>query len=172
MTIIGISGKKRTGKTTVAEYIQTLYPNRVFIMSFADALKDEVCEAMGITKKFMEDNKDDFRLILQGWGTNFRRKHSGDDYWLRKYLTKLLNLPPTAIVVTPDVRFINEAETILKVKGLLWRINKQEFDLDDQHISETQMDRWAKWDAVINNDHDIETLLRTIDGVLKQQNIK
>jgi hypothetical protein len=172
MTIIGISGKKRTGKTTVANYIQTLHPNRVFIMSFADALKDEVCEAMGITKKFMEDNKDDFRLILQGWGTNFRRKHSGDDYWLRKYLTKLLNLPPTAIVVTPDVRFINEAETILKVKGLLWRINKQEFDLDDQHVSETQMDRWTKWDAVINNDHDIETLLRTIDGVLKQQNIK
>lgn len=172
MTIIGISGKKRTGKTTVAEYLQTLYPNRVFVMSFADALKDEVCDAMGITKKYMEENKDDFRLILQGWGTNFRRKHCGDDYWIVKYLTKLLKLPAQAIVVTPDVRFVNEAATILNVKGILWRINKLECDIDDQHSSETQLDSWTKWDAVINNDGDKETLFRTIDGILKQQNIK
>lgn len=171
MTLIGISGKKKSGKTTVAEHIQSLYPDRTFILSFADALKDEVCEALGVNREFLEQNKDDFRLILQGWGTDLRRKHFGNDYWLRKYCTRLNNLPKNCIVITPDVRFVNEAETVLKVHGVLWRIELPAVVIkhreQDSHISENDLDRWTKWDSVINNNDTLDTLKQTINTILK-----
>ena len=171
MTLIGISGKKKTGKTTIAEYIQSLYPDRVVIISFADSLKDEVCEAGGITRKFLEDNKDDFRLILQGWGTDFRRKHHGTDYWIRKYLSKMLRLTNNAIVISPDMRFVNEAEAVQGINGILWRVQNS-VDSFDTHISETSLDNWKEWDAIIDNNDSLETLKQTITTLLKKQNIK
>lgn len=170
MTLIGISGKKKCGKTTIADHIQSLYPNRTFILSFADALKDEVCEALGVTREFLEKNKDDFRLLLQGWGTDIRRKHNGSDYWVRKYLTKVLRMSKDAIVVTPDVRFLNEARAIIDVNGILWRVEKAALvhpaDIDS-HISETELDTRTAWDAVIHNDDTIESLKQTITNILQ-----
>lgn len=168
MTLIGISGKKKSGKTTVAEHIQSLYPDRTFILSFADALKDEVCEAFGVSREFLEQNKDDFRLILQGVGTDLRRKHFGNDYWLRKYLTRLNNLPKNCIVITPDVRFVNEAETVLKVHGVLWRINKPDYSsCSDSHVSENDLDSRTQWDAIIDNNDTLDTLKQTVNTILK-----
>lgn len=174
MIIIGISGKKKTGKSAIAEYIKTLYPNRVVEIAFADSLKDEVCQACNVTLDYLNTNKDNFRHILQGWGTDFRRKLCGDDYWIKAYLEKCLNsgFNRHTIIVTPDVRFQNEAMTILKCKGILWRVERLECDIDDQHPSETALDHWTKWDAIIHNNDSLEALKQTINATLKQQNIK
>ena len=171
MIIIGISGKKKSGKTLMAQHIADVFPKRCKIISFADALKDDVCEFCKVSRQFLEDNKEDFRLILQGYGTNFRRKHSGNDYWIQRFLTTCYAQPTNTIIVVPDVRFKNEAKTILQINGLLFRIERLDCDIQDQHPSEIELDQWTAWDMVLRNDSSIENFKNTINSVIKDWNI-
>lgn len=65
------------------------------------------------------------RVVLQLWGTEFRRIREGhDSYWLDRVDEVILANPTKNFVVT-DVRFINEAKYISqKLKGLLIRISR------------------------------------------------
>ena len=171
MTIIGIAGKKRSGKDTVCQYIKQLYGNnRVGRIAFADALKDEVARACNVTTEYIDQNKDHFRLILQGWGTDFRRMLGGEDYWINRLL---LQLRDTAynIVVIPDVRFINEAEFIRKIGGYVIRVNRMDGHTTDTHASETQLDRYH-FDYTIQNDGTLQDLLQSTKSMLTTLNRK
>jgi hypothetical protein len=53
-------------------------------------------------------------------------------------------------VVITDVRFINEARAIRKRGGLLVRIERTDYDVVDNHVSETELDGWT-YDAVVYN---------------------
>src|SRR6185369_9164711 len=111
LTVIGISGKKQSGKDTLAKHIANLSTLPVTRLAFADALKEEVAKACGVAVQFVELNKEDFRPMLQWWGTDFRRKFNGDNYWVNKLLLKLNEYgnDKPEIVVIPDVRFQSEA---------------------------------------------------------------
>lgn len=171
MIIIGISGKKHSGKTTIANHIKSLYPNKVFDIAFADALKDEVCEWLGINRAILETNKELLRLILQGLGS-WRRYKDGEDCWIRKCFGKINRLPIDSIVVIPDVRHVNEAHRISDVGGILWRVNRLECDIDDQHESETSLDSYTGWNATISNNETLEMLKAQINNLVIMQNIK
>ena len=174
--LLGISGKKRSGKTTFAESLRDTYPNRVHIVSFADALKDEVCQACGITRDFLEQNKADFRLILQGWGTDFRRKHCGDSYWIQRWMQRVGDIimqTPSPIIVTPDVRFLNERRAVMYIKGMMVRIERPTCDNEDTHASETELDNPKfQWHATIHNDGTLEQFKQQIHQTIKELNIK
>jgi energy-coupling factor transporter ATP-binding protein EcfA2 len=134
--IIGLSGKKRSGKDTLAGFLAQLMPHTVCV-AFADALKNEVAQATGFTREYMEEHKDNFRLILQGWGTDFRRKLCGEDYWIHRTVEQInwlrrLPVPPALIIVT-DCRFKNEAETVRQLGGLMVRVVKIGSASDDAH---------------------------------------
>ena len=170
MIVIGISGKKKCGKSLMADYIRTIFPDRAHIVSFADALKQEVALAAGVDVKYINDHKDDFRLILQGWGTNFRRRHCGEDYWIKRLYKSCIDISvksPDAIILIPDVRFRNEAAAILNIKGMLVRINRNECDIDDQHPSEVELDSWTRYDYIINNDGTIEDFKQEINKAIE-----
>lgn len=139
MQLIGLLGKKKSGKTTAAKYIaEILKPNKVLCIGFADALKEEIAQAVGQPVEYIEQHKDNFRLIMQGWGTDFKRKLVRDDYWIKKVLDKLVKVPDDVhTVVIPDVRFINEAHMILGVDGVLVRIERDTM-MADFHESETE----------------------------------
>lgn len=152
MFILGIVGKKQSGKDTVAAIIQRLMqPKRVDRIAFADALKEEVGLATNSTVEFIDANKDNFRLILQGWGTDFRRKLHGDTYWLVRWLDKVNHLPVDTVVVAPDVRFTNEAWCIRKLGGKLWRVVRKVNGAVDLHTSETEQED-IKTDLALVND--------------------
>ena len=83
--------------------------------------------------------------LLQWWGTEFRRAQD-PDYWVKSWAKAV---DPTAdIVMTPDMRFINEAVAVKAKGGYTIRISRLNPDgtpyvdptRDVNHRSETELD--------------------------------
>lgn len=173
MIIIGLSGKKRSGKNTVAKLIATATSLRVKEFAFADPLKQEVCRACNISRSVMEENKDNFRLLLQGWGTDFRRKMCGDDYWIKsteRSLHKMVMNEEADIFVCTDLRFTNEADFLRKCGAVIVRVNRIS-PTDDEHSSEVDLDGY-KFDFVINNNSTLNALASDVRMLLHNLKIK
>lgn len=174
--LIGISGKKQSGKDVAFEFIriavQNAYPNKPIIqLNFANALKQEVSIALGVSLEWIEEHKNDIRIILQGYGTEFRRKFFGDNYWIDKWLagyTWIRQAQPDAIIVCTDVRFPNECDTLKELDAVLWYVvayNKFLWE-DDTHASENALTDY-KWDSILVNDfHDINVLKEHVNKLL------
>lgn len=173
MHLIGLSGKKFAGKDTVADMILELLPHlRGQKFSFAYALKKEVCAACDITMGFLEAHKENFRLILQGWGTDYRRELYGQDYWIEALLRVLVAHKHLHIQIVTDVRFRNEAEAIRKAGGLVWRIGRPTIINTDTHISETDLDYQSSYyDCLIVNDSNLKQLKIKVQDALSQFDI-
>lgn len=165
MKILGISGKKESGKSTVAEIIKSIYADvywrskPTYIIAFADSLKIEVADACKVTIEDINQEKKIFRIILQWWGTDFRRNLYGDDYWLLKFANTIKSLPTNSLVIVPDVRFHNEYEMLRKAKAKLWRVVRHNLSgaPNDTHKSETELDDF-KFDEIIYNNGTLEEL--------------
>ena len=156
--IIGISGKKRSGKDTVADILLGTNDNSIKY-SFANPLKCEVARACGVTVEYIEEHKANFRLMLQGWGTDYRRKLFGEDYWLKKMDQAVEQFSGRPLVIIPDVRFMNEYDWVKKNDGIMVRVNRPELQVVDGHVSETELDDIPNWDIVICNDGTIKDLI-------------
>lgn len=169
MYILGISGKMGSGKDTVYQLIKHfLSPTKhVCKLAFADALKLEVSKATGKPIEYIEQNKKHFRLILQGWGSDFRRQLTSDDYWLIQFLQQLQQLPSNAFVVVPDVRFENEYNLIRQLDGELWRIERT--GEPSTHISEQDLD-YHTFDYTIHNTGTLSWLKGNVEKALKLRN--
>ncbi|MFI7678543.1 hypothetical protein [Actinophytocola sp. NPDC049390] len=171
MKIVGLTGKKRSGKDTAAT---ALVEQRGFVrVGFADAVKDlalrvnpQILNAPGpygrlswAVKHYgweMTKNTPEVRRFLQELGIGVRDIE--DDFWLSAWTRALVRKHPQAQhVVVPDVRFANEAEALRSdfwVRGdaLLIRIERPDLaDDGDRHVSETEMDR-IEPDLTIVND--------------------
>lgn len=164
MRIIAISGKKRSGKDTVASIISANFESGIVRIGFATALKLEVCRSLNISLDYLEQNKANFRLILQGWGTDYRRKLHGDNYWIEKLRTAINNIQTfnsCKMIIVTDVRFKNELEFMRSVGATTVRVNRPTAPSNDTHPSETELDN-EHFDIVINNDGTIEQLIQQV----------
>lgn len=90
-------------------------------------------------------------ILLQWWGTDFRRKYFGDDYWVEKIKSKASEIDyysKARVIAIPDVRFKNEYEFIKRMGGIyidVQRLNEDgtlfvASDRDPNHESETDLD--------------------------------
>lgn len=170
--ILGLSGKKRSGKNYTATIIKELVsPDiRVVEMSFAGALKKEVATFLDITIEELEgENKEMYRPILQRWGTEFRRNIYGNDYWIKQMderirklarfsvlerLGKLIGRKPKDIlVIITDVRFPNEADYVINSGGSMWNISNPDHkdDSNSSHASETALDDYEYFTTTLIN---------------------
>lgn len=161
MILIGISGKKQSGKDAVCEHLMKRFPSSERI-AFADACKDEVCAMYRITRSYLEEHKSSFRLILQGHGTDYRRRMCGENYWIEQWLKKV-SKSLADVVIASDVRFENEARMIHDCGGFLWQVNRPLMEYDDRHCSETELDGYDKFDRVIPNDRLLTHLYQEVD---------
>ena len=157
--IIGISGKMGSGKDTTAKFIQEILPT-YNIVHFADILK-EVCSSLfGISKFYFYGDKNykvpnyDFtvREIMQKVGT-FVRQEFGEDFWIKRLFQEYKN----EYIIIADVRFLNEANKIKELGGQLLRIERDDVT-QCNHISETELDDYDKFDAIIYNNGSIKDL--------------
>lgn len=164
MIIIGISGHMKHGKTECAKILQSLLPNST-IINFADVLKEEVSKATGTPLKIIEREKDKFRLILQGWGTDFRRAKN-PNYWVEEWIKRVLKSEAEYIIVG-DVRFINEANAICEANGFVWRVFRPGLLETSSHISEHEMDSYL-FDYSIMNDGTIKDLQHSVMFAINQ----
>lgn len=164
--IIGISGKKRSGKDTVADILLGAHANSIKY-SFSNPLKCEVARACGVTVEYIEEHKDNFRLILQGWGTDYRRKLFGEDYWIKKMDQAIEQFSGRSLVIIPDVRFMNEYDWVKLHDGIMVRVERPGLPTGDGHVSETELDNIPNWDIVIRNDGTIKDLIDQVNYKIK-----
>lgn len=167
MIIIGISGKKGSGKDECFKAIKSYYESTgrtVARIAFADALKEEVARALLKPVSYIEQHKENFRLILQGWGTDYRRKLNGDSYWIHEWAGRI-NHSKVDVIVAPDTRFLNEFDLIHKYGGVVWRVfgRSDTKSFSDSHASETELDSFEKFDSLIQNNSSITQLKIEID---------
>jgi len=155
MKLIGLTGKKRSGKDAV---FNTLDSPGVMRAAFGDNLKREISHITGFPVWRVEKEKESLRLLLQAWGAEFRRKFCGADYWIKAMNADLQSLKQAGAktVIITDVRFPNEADFIKGRGGTVVRVARNH-DTTDQHSSETAMDKYPG-DYTLNNDGTLDDL--------------
>ena len=172
--IIGLSGKKGSGKDTCADYLVEKY--HFIKISFADTLKD-VCQLIfqlspdqlyGDKKELVDERWGvSPRLIMQFVGTGlFRNQMSqlipgiGKEFWikvLQEKIKKLLIGNPYANIIIPDCRFINEITFVKNMGGTVFRVNR-ESNSNDSHESENETDNYSDYNGILNNNKSKEEL--------------
>jgi NAD-dependent SIR2 family protein deacetylase len=174
MLIIGIGYKKFSGKDTLASMIQEEMGHDVCgIIHFADALKREVSAATGVSVEDINKNKDQFRPILQWWGTEFRRQFlpGVNDYWVdkvRETIDASIAIGTSLkVVLVPDTRFPNEADWIKARGGKLIKIERPSIESIDLHQSEIAMNSYKReWDMLIVNEGPREGLIHVARSII------
>lgn len=194
MALIGLVGRKRSGKDTFASRLTQQHGYRR--LAFADPLKaaalqldplvkveaDEVfllADAVGnraistlwrlsalVELIGWEGAKEmrEVRRTLQQYGVAIRELDPG--FWLRQVADPAVELmrAGTSVVVT-DVRFPNEADAIEELGGELVRVVRPGLPDDgDTHVSETALDDRATA-YTLTNDDTVEKLWRAADFV-------
>lgn len=180
--VIGITGRKRSGKDTVGKYLIDEYG---FVrVAYADALKEACKIIFGFSDEqvYGDDLKeinDEYwnhspREILQKVGTELFRErlpqicsNISNDIWIRSVDRQIQNLRKqghTRFVIT-DVRFPNELDFIAKYKGRSWKVERPSIIIDPSipvHASEAMIDEF-KCDVVFVNDQSLEDLYDTVE---------
>jgi hypothetical protein len=171
MNIIGIGGRKRSGKDEIAKVLRDEFG--YIRMAFSDAIVDACHHVFRTpTREYRDTHPDAGRLrfryvgglsparrIWQEFGEGIRNLH-GHDHWIRILQQRIDDVEGVdpKIVVT-GVRYPNEAHWIIGLGGRLWRVERPGTDALDNHITEHALDGFSDWDAVIVNDGTLDKLL-------------
>lgn len=148
--IIGLLGKKRAGKDTVAARLVQEFG---FVRyAFADPLKEAALDTdplipiwggahrLSVVVRVLgwERAKEcgEVRRYLQAFGLSMRERVD-PEIWLRSTMTRVAE--EVSPVVITDVRFPNEADAIEGAGGVLVRIHRSSADHKDAHVSETAL---------------------------------
>ena len=167
--IIGITGKKRSGKDTTANLIVTHY--NFHKLSFAHPIK--LAAQMMLDTFFDDDDKEtiipylgvSYRHILQTLGTEWGREQIHPDIWVILALKKIKSLNLENVVFS-DLRFPNEANAIRDNNGFIIHIIGPKSEHTDNHASERGLPVGPN-DFIIDNSHrNIELLQEQVALVM------
>lgn len=177
--IIGITGKKGSGKDTVAEFINGVCRDQieqVAFVAFADPVR-EVCQtALGLThnqltRRDLKEEKVRGKLYspreaMQKVGTDMFRATFGEDIWVNIARDTIMSYyGDYKYIVVTDVRFDNEAQMVKNLGGEIWHVCRDKNPLIDSHISESGID--AKYiDQLVTNDGTLEELKSKVEDLL------
>jgi len=114
-----------------------------------------ITEYWGMDGNGHDEHKDG--RMLQFWGTDFRRQHISDKYWVNIIMDTILNIKNDGLinnVLIPDTRFLNEYELIYGfphtgMNVVYVRVDRYNddgtrflaTDRDNFHISEVELDK-------------------------------
>lgn len=150
MKLIGLIGRARVGKDTVAEYLCDYHNFDQY--TFADPVKDMLEVVFG--NRFREGDREspiDWlgkspRHLMQTLGTEWGRTCVHPELWtlLAEHRVKDAIKHDYNLVIS-DVRFHNEADMILRHGGELWHIERDGITAAE-HISEQA--QWGNYDRL------------------------
>ena len=150
--IIGLIGFKRVGKSTAAEYLhkQYLYDRVNFkdgmLAKMLEDFPDFIPALCRLMEKHYWDGKawtferlnrekpEVWRTFMVNYGTDLWRVIE-NNIWVRKWGERAEDLTN---VVADDVRFINEANKVKEVGGILIRLIRPDITTGGAHASETE----------------------------------
>lgn len=175
--IIGLLGKKQSGKDTSADYLNKKYNYNK--CAFANLLK-ETCKVLfdlsdeqvyGELKEVIDQRWETTpRHILQFVGTDLIRNQISSlvpkmekDFWIHSLLNKMQN---DKKYVISDARFQNEVDMIKNKKGIIIKLIRNNINSGDLHISESGIDLIQNFDFVIENNGTIDDLYKKIDDII------
>ncbi len=183
--IIGICGKKESGKDTVGDYIVSHYPGYEKL-SFAGALKD-ICKILYpfLTDTHLSDHKlkekievdtlqnQSPRMIMQTVGTDLFRTHYDKNIWIRilnDLIRRRIQKNQSCKFVITDVRFQNELDYILSTfeDATILNIKRQsKSSVIDQHITENGI---LSCDSMITieNNGTLPELYQQVDSIINK----
>lgn len=186
--IIGINGKKSSGKNTVYDIIKkyselTNYPKLIVESSFARLVKESAAASLGIEVATLEKLKNEkealvslslygintsqmtVREYLQKYGTEAHRDVFDNDFWVDQLLP-LDHTYDDVIYIITDARFLNEINRIKQLANSknqteIWKIVRPSLEDKDLHISEKDLpDKYC--DRIIINDGTMEDLEKKV----------
>lgn len=177
--IIGIHGKRGSGKDTIANHIKTYHTRHFRSVAFADPIRAMLKAGLGLTDAHFEyPLKDEVmpeygirpRDLMQPLGTEFGREHLSkipgwlleDNLWVKR-AEPMVNLYKDSgfNVLITDVRFENEAKWIREQGGEVWHITRPSLTTVDGHKSEAGVKFVKGVDKRIMNDQTLGWLLDT-----------
>jgi hypothetical protein len=152
--IIGISGKRGSGKDTVAGIIQRLQPEKNWqILRFADKVKEIAALLTGLPldtmhtqegkRVFLPDYEMTVGQLQQRLGTEAIRGQLHDKAWI---FATMNQIRPEGNYLITDVRFPNEVGCIEEAGGIVLRLTGDPLSQlgdgtrDDSHSSECALD--------------------------------
>lgn len=170
MIIVGISGKRGTGKTLLATILNKKYG---FVdIPFAAELKSKVRSDFGLTIEhtdgYLKETPTEFnatpRDMMIKYGQFFRQ--FDPMYWVKKTFDKIQNVSTfysgnktDLRFVVSDVRFQNEANFIKSKGGILLRLERKPelniYKTVSTDVSETDLDNYTRFDYVLGEDFNI-----------------
>jgi hypothetical protein len=164
MLVIGVSGTKRSGKNTFAEYVKQHLEEQgksVKVGSWAELLKKSAYESLGFASNlensiyelwadaFKQGHKIEIinsigetihsisgREFLQRYGTEGHREVFGDNFWIDQ-LWEANDFSGLDVFIIADCRYDNEAENVLNKNGVIIKIDNPHTEKNrDSHASE------------------------------------
>tara|TARA_R100000808_G_C2061327_1_gene92633 strand:+ start:46 stop:618 length:573 start_codon:yes stop_codon:yes gene_type:complete len=175
--IIGLCGKRSSGKTSAATKLKELYGYSVY--SFAAPIK-EALVAMGVHEDVVYHNRNELapwfgktgRHLLQTLGTEWGRRHVHEDIWLDLMEKRIVedhgNLAE-AFVVIDDLRFPNEADRVHSWGGYVVEVTRgvRWDDPAERHISEKGVDAGDVDFRLSNASHNLQDLEHAATALLQ-----
>ena len=119
---IGLTGPMGAGKDYAFKTMLDMGA-KVVRVSFADGVRREIEDELGLTEPLTKPYSPLERRLLQWWGTDFRRAQD-PGYWVKR--AENVALSQTKTPVFTDVRFPNEADMIRWNGGILVRVSAPE----------------------------------------------
>lgn len=113
------------------------------------------------------------RTLLQWWGSEYRRIHNGENYWVERVAARLKDERPEIALIS-DLRFPNEM-IFVKEYGLAIKVQRPGLSSPNAHISEEALAHVPdnEWDAIITNEGSLEDLkaiaVWTFDDIMAKQ---
>lgn len=184
--LVILSGKINSGKSTAAKYIVNQF--NYSKTAFAEHLKNTLYTFLqsqniniSLEDFYTEEGKDKIiplrfpnnlpstvRGSMQWWG-ELMKEQLGDNFWIKYVIKKIQDSSSNYII--EDARFEYE---ITQIRDSLLQFNYNIFTINivssrsknNNHISETHLDNYNKFDFTIYNDNSLEDLYNNINNIL------